>query len=99
MTFDQFIGIGILVAAFGVLLVVAYVAYTFRRPQTGTPNGLMQLIRREPAIFSGLVTAAISLISAFGLQLSADQVGAIMAITGILISIAVRSQVSPAQKE
>ena len=47
---------------------------------------------------SGLVTALIALGTAFGLDLSSEQVGAIMAFVGAVLAFAVRSQVTPTVK-
>lgn len=51
---------------------------------------------REPAMVLALVQAVIALIVAFGLSLAADQIGAILAVTAVLLGLITRSQVSPA---
>ena len=56
---------------------------------------MLSTIRREPALLSGLVSAAIALAVAFGLDLSGEQTGAIMAVTAAVLAILVRSQVTP----
>jgi hypothetical protein len=43
---------------------------------------------RQPALFYGLVNAALALIVSFGLSLSADQIGAILAVTSSLLAMA-----------
>lgn len=50
---------------------------------------------REPALWMGLVGAAIALGTAFGLHLSAEQVGAISALAAAILAFVTRSQVSP----
>lgn len=50
---------------------------------------------REPAAFLSLVSSAIALVSAFGFDLSGEQVGAIMAFTAVVVGFITRSKVSP----
>lgn len=50
---------------------------------------------REPAAFLSLVSAAVALISSFGVGLSGEQVGSIMAFTAVLVGFITRSKVSP----
>lgn len=50
---------------------------------------------REPAMVLALVQAVIALVVAFGLSLAPDQVGAILAVTAVLLGLITRSQVSP----
>jgi|TARA_Y100000034_G_scaffold129502_1_gene186101 hypothetical protein len=56
---------------------------------------MLDRIRKEPALVSGLVSAALALAISFGAGLSTDQVGAIMAIATAILALLVRSQVSP----
>ena len=51
---------------------------------------------REPAMVLALVQAVIALVVAFGLQLAPDQIGAILAVTAVVLGLITRSQVSPA---
>jgi quinol-cytochrome oxidoreductase complex cytochrome b subunit len=55
--------------------------------------------QREPAIIVGVVTAALTLATAFGLGLTADQQTAILGFVGaglaLIGSLVVRSQVTP----
>ncbi len=51
---------------------------------------------REPAMVLALVQAVIALVVAFGLQLEPDQIGAILAVTAVVLGLITRSQVSPA---
>jgi len=52
-------------------------------------------IRQEPALVLGVVQAVIALAVSFGLGLSADQIGAILAVSAALLALATRSQVVP----
>ena len=61
-------------------------------------NNLSNLWGREPALVLGLIQAAIVLFMAFGLDLSTEQVGAIMAFVNILLAVITRSQVTPVEK-
>ena len=51
---------------------------------------------REPAMVLALVQAVIALVVAFGLNLAPDQIGAILAVTAVILGLITRSQVSPA---
>lgn len=59
---------------------------------------MMRLMRTEPAVISGAILAFISLVTSFGLDLSNEQVGAIMAFVAAVMAIVVRSQVTPSVK-
>ena len=54
------------------------------------------IFNREPAVIIGLVNAAIALAVGFGLDIDPEQVGLINAAVAALLSLVVRSQVSPA---
>ena len=56
---------------------------------------MLDKIRQEPALVTGVVSALIALGISFGLDLSTDQVGTIMAVVGALLAFVVRSQVTP----
>lgn len=60
---------------------------------------MLDRIRTEPALVLGLVQAALGLFLAFGLNLSNEQVGAIMAVTAAVLALVVRSQVTPTATE
>jgi hypothetical protein len=51
---------------------------------------------REPAMVLALVQAVIALVVAFGLNLARDQIGAILAVTAVILGLITRSRVSPA---
>jgi len=52
---------------------------------------------REPAMVLALVQAMIALVVAFGLNLAPDQIGAILAVTAVILGLVTRSRVSPGQ--
>ena len=56
---------------------------------------MLDRIRREPALVSGAVAALIALLTAFGLDLTAEQVGAVLAVVTAALAFVVRSQVTP----
>ena len=53
------------------------------------------LFKREPALWLGALGAATALATAFGLDLSAGQVGAISAAATAVLALVTRSQVRP----
>ena len=59
-------------------------------------NAMLDKIRSEPVLVTALIQAVLTLVVSFGLQLSADQIGAILACSGAVLAIVARSQVSPA---
>jgi len=50
---------------------------------------------REPAMILALVQCVIVLAVSFGLRLSPEQTGAILALTAVVLGLWTRSQVSP----
>lgn len=50
---------------------------------------------REPAMILGLVQTGIALSVTFGLHLSAEQIGAIMAFSASILALWTRSKVTP----
>ena len=50
---------------------------------------------REPAMILALVQAVIALVVAFGLNLAPDQIGAILAVTAVVLGLITRSWMSP----
>lgn len=53
------------------------------------------LFNREPALILGAVQAAIALVVAFGFDLTAEQIGGILAFTAAVLALITRSQVTP----
>jgi hypothetical protein len=56
------------------------------------------VIKNEPALIVGLVQAVIALVLAFGVSLSEEQVGSILAITSVILAIVTRMLVTPNDK-
>lgn len=54
--------------------------------------------KSEPALVSGLVAAVVALGASFGLNLSADQIGAVMVAVSAGLAFVTRSQVMPLVK-
>ena len=50
---------------------------------------------REPAMILGLVQTVIALVAAFGLDLTAEQTGAILAATAAVLAVITRQSVTP----
>lgn len=55
----------------------------------------MKLWNREPALIIGAVQAILALVVAFGLRLTTEQTGAILAATAAILAVVTRSQVTP----
>lgn len=58
----------------------------------------MNILKNEPALLSGLVQAVLGLLLAFGVSLSDEQVGSVMAVTAVILAIVVRMVVTPTNK-
>lgn len=56
-------------------------------------KNILERIKNEPALLLGLISAAISLALAFGLSLSEEQIGGIMAVVVAVLALVTRSQV------
>lgn len=59
---------------------------------------IMNRIRTEPAVVAGVVQAVLALLLAFGVPLTQEQMGAILAVTAAVLALVVRSQVTPTGK-
>ena len=59
-------------------------------------SAIIDKINAEPVLFYQLVQSVITLIVAFGLRLSPEQIGAILLVTGAALSIVTRGKVTPA---
>jgi hypothetical protein len=53
---------------------------------------------REPALIAGLVQALLALAIAFGLQLSPEQMAALVAATSAVLAVVVRRTVTPTHR-
>jgi len=58
-------------------------------------NAVTGLWGREPAMVLALVQTALVLGVSFGLRLTPEQTGAILALTAVVLGLLTRSQVSP----
>ncbi len=58
-------------------------------------GNIWNLWGREPAMVLALVQAVLALVVAFGLDLAPDQIGAILAVTAVVLGLISRSRVSP----
>lgn len=61
-------------------------------------SNLTDRIRTEPVLVTGVVQAALVLAASFGLNLSPEQTGAILAATTALLAFVARSKVIPVSK-
>ena len=50
---------------------------------------------REPVLIYTLVQSVITLAVTFGLHLSVEQIGALLVVTGAILSVIVRGKVTP----
>lgn len=55
----------------------------------------LEVARREPALVAGALQALLALLLAFGVPLTDEQVGAILALSAALLAIVVRRRVTP----
>ena len=58
-------------------------------------SGIWSLWGREPAMVLAFVQCLIVLGVSFGLQLTPEQTGAILALTAVVLGLVTRSQVTP----
>jgi hypothetical protein len=58
-------------------------------------SNLARNIKQEPVMFQGLVQATLGLFLAFGLKLSPQQIGGILAFSAAFLSWVTRIQVTP----
>lgn len=62
-------------------------------PRGTTP--MLKIVKSEPVAVAGAVQAVVGLLAAFGLHLSPDQIGAVMAVVAAVLALVVRQNVSP----
>ena len=55
-------------------------------------------LKNEPVLFGGIITVAVALASAFGLDLTAEQLGITVSTLIAIVSFVQRSLVSPTRK-
>lgn len=56
---------------------------------------LVATVRREPALVAGVVQALLALLLAFGVPLTDEQVGAVLALSAAVLAFVVRRKVTP----
>jgi hypothetical protein len=56
---------------------------------------MWSLVKNEPVLFQGVIQAALALAVAFGSNLDAAQIGAILAFSAAILSFATRTHVTP----
>lgn len=56
---------------------------------------MLERIRREPVLLTGLLEAVLALALAFGFELTGEQVATILAVAVAVLSLVARSQVTP----
>jgi hypothetical protein len=59
---------------------------------------MVNLIKNEPVLLQSLVQAILGLVLAFGVDLSNEQTGSIMALTAVVLAVAARAFVTPTNK-
>ena len=60
---------------------------------------MIDRIRNEPVLVTGLVEAVLALLLAFGVNLSPEQVGAVLAVVAAVLALVVRRKVTPTHTE
>lgn len=58
-------------------------------------GGLTDRLSQEPVLFLAVVQAALALVVSFGLALTGEQVGAIMAVSAAILGLIARQRVTP----
>lgn len=58
-------------------------------------SSILESIKGEPALVAGFLQALLGLLLAFGVPLTDEQVGAILALSAAVLAFAVRSRVTP----
>ncbi len=56
---------------------------------------MKNIILREPVLTQGVVQSVLGLVLAFGVDLSSEQTGAILAVTAAVLALATRRVVTP----
>lgn len=61
-------------------------------------NALIEKVRNEPVLVTAFIAAVIALVTAFGLDLSNEQVAAINALVVAALAFVARAKVTPLRK-
>lgn len=59
-------------------------------------GGLTDRLSQEPVLVLAVVQATLALVVSFGLQLTGEQVGAILAVSAAVLGLIARQKVTPA---
>jgi len=59
---------------------------------------MKSIFNREPSLILGALQAILALVLAFGVDLSTEQVGAILAASAAVLAVVTRQAVSPVSK-
>ena len=57
---------------------------------------MIDRIRSEPALVAGVAQAVLGLLLAFGVDLTQEQIGSVLAVTAAVLALVVRAKVTPA---
>lgn len=63
-----------------------------------TDPSIVDRVRDEPVLVTALVQSVLALVVAFGLDLSGEQIGGILAVSAALLAFVARSKVTPVDK-
>lgn len=58
---------------------------------------ILDKLRSEPALVAGVLQALLALLLAFGVPLTDEQVGAILALSAAVLAVVVRQRVTPTE--
>lgn len=58
---------------------------------------IIERLRSEPALVAGVLQALLALLLAFGVPLTDEQVGAILALSAAVLAVVVRQRVTPTE--
>ena len=61
-------------------------------------RAVVEKIKAEPALVAGFLQALLGLLLAFGVPLTDEQVGAILALSAAVLAFAVRARVTPTNR-
>lgn len=56
---------------------------------------LLEKIRNEPVLVTGFIQAVLGLLLAFGVDLSTEQVGSVLALSAAMLAFIARGKVTP----
>jgi hypothetical protein len=59
---------------------------------------IRRIFNREPVLFTAVIQSVLTLAVSFGLNMTADQIGTIVAVTAAILGVIARSQVTPVQQ-